>query len=73
MTCILVRRTTASDGFVAGGCARHEDEPEDSLGDDVEDSVDEHLESDGEVAKALSKNPDDGIAEPGDDGDTGNL
>jgi hypothetical protein len=31
------------------------------------------LECDGEVAKALSEDPDDGVAEPGDDGDASNL
>lgn len=31
------------------------------------------LEGDGEVAKALSEHPDNGVAEPGDDGDTGDL
>ena len=31
------------DGLVAGRGARHEDESEDGLGNDVEDAIDEHL------------------------------
>ena len=31
------------------------------------------LEGDGEVAEALSENPDDGVAEPGDDSDASDL
>merc|ERR1712216_399225 len=61
------------DGLIAGRRARHEDQAEDGLGDDVQDTVDEHLESYGEVAEALSKDPDDRVAEPGDDSDTGDL
>ena len=36
--------TEGLDGLIAGRRARHEDQAEDGLGDDVQDTVDEHLQ-----------------------------
>ena len=41
--CVMAHAVTRLDGLVASGGARHEDKAENSLGDHVKNTVDEHL------------------------------